>query len=96
MTVVMTFLVIEVVEAESDLVVEVDHVVTIVAVLERQVSENAGNESHKHKPTSKIALLNSDKMYGEQSIFIVIAKEKMVVVTKDISIKFYFSLFIKI
>ena len=90
MTVVMTFLVIEVVEADSDLVVGVDHVVTIVAVLERQVSEDAENESHEYKPTSKIALLNSDKMYGEQGIFIVTAKEKTVVVTTDISIKFYF------
>ena len=96
MTGVMTFLVIEVVEADSDLVVGVVVDVTIVAVLERKVSENAKDESHEYKPTSKIALLNSDKMYGEQGIFIVIAKEEMVVVTKDIGLKFYILLFIKI
>ena len=90
MTVVMTFLVIEVVEADSDLVVGVDQVVTIVAVLERKVSENAKDESHEYKPTSKIALLNPNEMYGEQGIRFVIAKEKSVVVTTDISIKFYF------
>ena len=95
MTVVMTFLVIEVVEAGSDLVgiVGVD---VIVEMLERQVSENAENESHEYKPTSKIALLNSDKKYGEQSIFIVIAKEEMVVVIIDIVLKFYVLLFVKI
>ena len=90
MTVVMTFLVIEVVEADSDLVVGVVVDVTIGTVLEHQVSENAENEFHEYKPTSKIALLNSDKMYGEQGVFIVIAKEMRVVVTTDISIKFHF------
>ena len=89
MTVVMTFLVIEVVEAVSDLI---DGVVedVIVAVPEHQVSESAENEFLEYKPTRKIALLNSDKMYGKQGVFIVIAKEKPVVVTTDISIKFHF------
>ena len=89
-TAVMTFLVTEVEEADSVLVgiVGVDVIVEML--------ENAENESHNYKPTSKITLLNSDKKYGKQSIFIVIAKEEMVVVTKDISLKFYVLLFIKI
>ena len=67
-----------------------DSVLVVVAVLERQVSENAANESHEYKPTSKIALLNPNEMYGEQGIRFVIAKEKSVVVTTNISIKFHF------
>ena len=90
MTRVMTFLVIEEVEADSDHVVGVVVDVTIVAVLERKVSENAKDESHEYKPTSKIALLNPNEMYGEQGIRFVIAKQKSVVVTTNISIKFHF------
>ena len=90
MTVVMTFLVIEVVEAVSDLIDGVVEEVTLVAIPEHQVSESAENEFHEYKPTRKIALLNSDKMYGKQGVFIVIAKKKPVVVTTDISIKFHF------
>ena len=89
-TVVMTFLVVEVEEADSDLV-GMGKVDVIFEML-----ENAENESHKYKPTSKITLLNSDKKYGKQSIFIVIAKEEMVVVIIDIVLKFYVLLFIKI
>ena len=90
MTAVMTFLVTEGEEADSVLVgiVGVDVIVEML--------ENAEIESHNYKPTSKNTLLNSDKKYGKQSIFIVIAKEEMVVVIIDIVLKFYVLLFIKI
>ena len=90
MTRVMTFIVIEEVEADSDHVVGVVVDVTIVAVLEREVSENVEDETHEYKATSKIALLNPNEMYGEQGIQFIIAKEKSVVVTTNISIKFHF------
>ena len=59
------FIVVEEVEADSDHVVGVVVDVTIVAVLEREVSENVEDETHEYKPTSKIALLNPNEMYGE-------------------------------
>ena len=74
------------VEAVSGVIEEV-----LVAVPEHQLSESAENEVHEYKLTRKIALLNPDKMYGKQGVFIVIAKEKPVVVTTDISFKFHFS-----
>ena len=86
----MTFLVIEVVEAGIVLIDGVVEDVTLVAIPEHQVSDSTEDEVHKYKLTRKIALLNTDKMYGKQGVFIVIAKEKPVVVTTDISIKFHF------
>ena len=85
MTRVMTFCVIGEVEADSD------HVVTTVAVLERQVSENVKDEIHEYKAANKVALLNPSEMYGEQGIQFIIVKRKLVVVITNISIKkFYF------
>ena len=87
----MTFLVIGEVEADSDHVVGVVDDATTVAVLERQVSENVKDEIHEYKAARKIALLNPNKMYGEQGIQFIIAKRKLVVVITNISIKeFYF------
>ena len=87
----MTFSVIVEVEADSDHVVGVVVDVTTVAVLEREVSENVEDETHEYKTASKIALLNPNEMYGEQGIQFIIAKEKLVVVITNISIKeFYF------
>ena len=56
-TVVMTFLVVEVVEAVSVLIDGVVEDVTLVAIPEHQVSKSAENEVHKHKLTRKICLL---------------------------------------
>ena len=52
------------VEADSDQDGGVVVDVTIVAVLEHRVSENAENESHEYKLTNKIALLNHNEMDG--------------------------------
>ena len=59
-TVVMTFLVIEVVEAVNVLIDGVVEDVTLVAIPEHQVPDSAEDEVHKYKLTRKIALLNSD------------------------------------
>ena len=91
MTRVMTFLVIEEVEADSDHVVGVVVDVTIVAVLVREVSENVEDETHEYKAASKIASLNPNEMDGKQGIQFIIAKEKLVVVTTVIGhLEFYF------
>ena len=52
------------VEADSDHVVGVVVDVTIVAVLVREVSENAEDETHEYKAASKIASLNPNEMDG--------------------------------
>ena len=79
------------VEADSDHVVGVEVDVNIVAVLEREVSENEEDETHKYKAASRIVSLNPNEMDGEQGIQFIIAKEKLVVVTTDIGhLEFYF------
>ena len=78
--------VIEEVEADSDHVVGVVVDVTIVAVLEREVSENVEDEIHEYKAANKIGLLNPNEMNGEQGIQFIIAKEKLVVVTTNMAI----------
>ena len=87
----MTFSVIVEVEADSDHVVGVVVDVTTVAVLEREVSENVEDETHEYKAANQIALLNPNEINGEQGIQFIIAKEKLVGVITNISIKeFYF------
>ena len=70
-------------------VVEAD--VTKVAVLESEESESKEDETHEYKAACRIGLLNSNDVDGKQNIRPIIAKEKLVVVTTNISIKeFYF------
>ena len=88
--IVMTFLVIEEVAAVNVLIDGVVEDVTLVAMPEHQVSDSAEDDVHKYKLTKKIALLNTDKMYGKQGVFIVIAKKEPAVMITDISIEFRF------
>ena len=77
--------------ADGDNVDEVEADVTMVVVLERDVSENEEDETHEYKATSRIDSLNSNEVDGEQNIRFIIAKEKLVVVTTDIGyLEFYF------
>ena len=89
-TVVMMFLVIEGKEAGIELIVGVVEDVTLVAMPEHQMSDGAKDDVHKHKLTRKVALLNTDKMYGKQGVFIIIAKKDLVVIITDICIEFRF------
>ena len=89
-TVVMMVLVIEGKEAGIELIVGVVEDVTLVAMPEHQMSDGAKDDVHMHKLTRKVALLNTDKMYGKQGVFIVIAKKDPVVIITDICIEFRF------
>ena len=89
-TVVMTLLVIEVEEAVNVLIDGVIEDVTLVAMPEHQESDSAEDDVHKYKLSKKIAMLNTDKMYGKQGVFIVIAKKEPAVMITDINIEFRF------
>ena len=85
------FLVIEGKEAGIELVVGVVEDVTLVAMPEYQMTDSAKDNVHMHKLSRKVALLNTDKVYGKQGVFIIIAKKDLVVIITDICLEFRFS-----
>ena len=84
------FLVVEGKGAGIELIDGVVEDVTLVTMPELQMTDGAKDNVHMHKLIRKVALLNTDKVYGKQGVFIIIAKKDLVVIITDICIEFRF------